>query len=356
VLVGAGGYGKTYIDMLTNGGVSDYAVLSAIVDPYFNNTCSIPIYKSLIEYYSENDSDLCIISTPIYLHYEQCVTAMQNNSHVLCEKPLVPNMEQYNHLHDTVKQSGRILSVGFQWCYSNVMLGLKERILCGHYGRPISAKCFVSWQRDWEYYARPWAGKITFDGKTCNDSIISNATAHYIQNILFLLGSGMESSADVTDINAECYRANAIESFDTIMLNCKAQNTNIFYAASHAVNYNVNPITVLTFEKAVIHINMFGQNNECVIHHTDGTVEHLGDALSDGGTDRLINTVKRIWGEDTYICTIDTVKPFTKLINHIFNECKVMEYPTNRVVTDEINKRTYVKNLHVELYDMFNKY
>ena len=55
-------------------------------------------------------------------------------------------------------------------------------------------KTMVSWPRDDAYYdPQGWKGKrFCQDGNAVNDSIAMNATAHYLHNMLFILGEAME--------------------------------------------------------------------------------------------------------------------------------------------------------------------
>jgi len=364
VLVGAGGYGHLYANFLLNENLEDYFDFAAVVDPYAQNSNfygqfkdKMPVYDKLDDFFSENSADFTIISTPIYLHYSQCVTALNHGSHVLCEKPLVPTLEQYNSLEEKIKSSGKTLSVGFQWCYSDVMQELKRRILSGEFGKPVGLKSFVSWSRDKKYYSRGggWAGKIkTADNQPVNDSVASNATVHYIQNMLFLLGDTLEESADLKNISVECYKANDIEAFDTIAFKGEANGAEIFYAASHAVNYQVNPIMFYEFEKASVFINVFNQDFKCIVHRRDGIVEDLGEAAINADKNKLIYTAQSIRGERDLICTIKTAKPITVFIDSVFNQAKFNIFPEEFIIKDLTAELTYVKNLHLDLAKCFN--
>ncbi|MCL2775752.1 MAG: Gfo/Idh/MocA family oxidoreductase [Oscillospiraceae bacterium] len=367
ILVGAGGYGETYVDLLINGNIREYLRFAAVVDPYAQNSRlygqfkdKVPVYERLEDFFSENSgnsADLTIISSPIQFHYNQCVTALGHGSHVLCEKPLVPTLEQYDLLEKKIQISGKTLSVGFQWCYSEVMLELKKRILSGEFGKPVCFKSFVSWPRDWHYYARSggWAGKInSVGGEPICDSVASNATAHYIQNMLFLLGGTMEESADLKNTSVECYKANDIESFDTIAFRGEANGTEIFYVASHAVNYQINPVMYYDFEEASALVNVFNEDFQCNIHHRNGTVENLGNAIANGERNKLLYTAQSILGERDFVCTARTVRPFTAFIDFVFNRIPFRVFADEFVVKDEKTEHTYVKNLHLDLARCFS--
>jgi len=363
VLAGAGGYGETYVEALLGGDLSEYFNLAAIADPYAQNSRlyarfkdTVPLYGRLEDFFAETSADLAIISSPIRFHYEQCAAALDNGANVLCEKPLVPTLAQFDSLEKKIHESGKILSVGFQWCYSEVMLGIKERILAGEFGKAVRCKCFVSWPRDRAYYARGggWAGKIKApDGEPINDSVASNATAHYIQNMLFLLGGSMEESAYLSGVSAECYRANDIESFDSIAFRGEANGAEVFYAASHAVNYQVNPVMYYEFEKANVLVNVFEQDFLCRVHHRGGEVENLGAAIAGGEKNKLLNAARRILGEPVFVCTEKTAKPFTVFIDALFSHVPFYLFGDGFVVKEEDPARVYVKNLHLDLARCF---
>jgi len=371
LLVGVGGYGTVYSDFLLSGEFDEDFRIAGVVDPYAKNSpcydalkTKAPIYDHMNDFFAKHKADLTIIATPIHLHYEQCITALENDSHVLCEKPLVPTLDALNRLEKTAQDKDKILGVGFQWCHSDVMLALKQRILSGEFGRPLRFKSYVSWPRDWAYFNRgvQWAGKIkTETGELIHDSVASNATAHYIQNMLFLLGNTMEECAPLNNTQVECYRANDIESFDTIVFRGKTGDLTgnsmpeVYYTASHATYYTIHPVMDYAFEKARIWVNVTDQDRVCTLHHADGRVENLGLALNDGEKNRLRYMAKRIRGQQAHICTAHMARPITALIDSVFKQVPFHNFPEEFVVRDQQSQSTYVKNLHLDLWDCFNQ-
>jgi len=335
--------------------------LVGVVDPYASSSSAydrfkdlVPIYNHMDEFYANHSAELAVVSTPIHLHFEQCMTALDNGSHVLCEKPLVPTVQQLDQLTAKAESVDKTLSVGFQWCYSPVMRKLKERIIAKEFGAPLHFKTFVSWPRDWAYYSRSsWAGvHKTADGKPVYDSVVSNATAHYIQNCLFLLGASMEEAAELQNVKHECFRANDIETFDTIALKAQANGINIFYAASHALNYKLNPMMDCRFENARILANFFNQDWVVTIHHSDGRIEEL-QGEGDNNLAKMECVEKSIKGLKPLDCSAKTVRPFTMLMDSIFTELNVRKFEDSCVVRDNEAKCTYVKNLHLDLWECF---
>ena len=365
VLVGVGGYAASYGQALLDNKCEELQ-FTAIVDPYakdsplfdrFNGV--VPVYNSLDEFFATGQkADLTIISTPIHLHYPQCIMALEAGSHVLCEKPLVPTIGELNRLDVKLLDTGLTLAVGFQWCYSSVMQALKARILAGEFGKPVSFKNLSNVPRMWPYYKRnSWAGRITTDdGLVVNDSVTSNATAHFIHNILFLLGSTMEDSAELTNAKAELYRANDIQAFDTCMLTGTAGGAKVFYAASHAVSDLTDIPMRYTFEKAEIIIDIYNfVSSDCIIHHSDGRVENLGNAMGDGEINKLIYTAQSIRGERPLACSARTVRPVTALIDALFSKCEMRNFSPEFIIHDNTRELTYVKGLHLDLIECYEK-
>jgi len=363
ILVGVGGFGAIHAETLLDNKAPGVHLV-AVIDPYAKNSRiydringSIPIYNQLEDFYATGQTaDLVFISSPHFLHYKHCLAALAGGSHVLCEKPLVPTMDEFIKLEQKFTAAGKTLSVAFQWCYSEIILALKARILAGELGRPVFFKGLTSWPRVWKYYKRNnWAGRVTMDdGQPVHDSVVSNACAHHIQNMLFLLGSTMEDSANLQNTYVETYRANDIQSFDTCALRGEVGGAKMMFIASHATNYHLDPIMRYELEKAVIMVNVYDRESVCTIHHHDGRVERLGPAIGDGMVNKFTYTAKAIRGEGDYVCTLRTVKPFTTLIDAIFSQVPTHPFPKSHVVINSEEERTYIPQLHLQLTDCFN--
>jgi len=365
LLVGIGGYGATYVNLFLDGKFDGKLSLVGAVDPYAHNSKSydllkdrMPICSSMDDFFVSHKAELVIVCTPAHLHYEHCVTALKYGAHVLCEKPLVPTLADLDRLQQVCGTSDKALAVGFQHCYSDVMLALKKRVLAGEFGRPVTLKNYISWPRTWAYYGRGigWAGKIKTDsGAYVNDSVVSNAMAHFIQNAMFLLGPNMNDSIPFHNIQVECYRVNDIESFDTIAFKGRVVDADIYFYASHATRRNIPPIMDYKFENARIMVNVLAHDYECTIHHQDGRIENLGMLLKDAKESALRAMIRHIRGEHVFLCTTNTVRPYTAFIDAIFENVPFHDFPDSCVVIDYEAQTTYVKNLHLDLLDCFNQ-
>jgi len=290
VLFGIGGYGDVYVQALTDKNCPADICIAGVVDPFAR---SAPGYEKLLKmdvaffdtpeaFYSESNADLAVIATPIPLHEPQAVCAMEHGSHVLLEKPIAATPESGKRIAMAAERTGRKLAVGFQWCYDKAMLKLKSDADSGILGMPRRMRALVLWPRDLAYYSRGtgWAGKkLDKNGNPIFDSVVSNATAHYLENMLWLAGNNY-NGASFKDMRVETWCANEIETFDTVTLTGVLENgVEITYAASHAVHPDAqqDPMFEYEFENATVYFGGYGRSgSQVTAKFRDGTVKEYG--------------------------------------------------------------------------------
>ena len=85
------------------------------------------------------------------------------------------------------------------------------------------------------------------------DSIANNAAAHFLHNMFYVLGGGLNRSAVLRQVTAELYRANAIENFDTAAIRAvTAGGVETLFLATHATGSTLGPNLCYEFERATI--------------------------------------------------------------------------------------------------------
>src|SRR5690625_1569564 len=262
LLVGINGYGETYMREILSGKYENAYLAGAIsTNPkrskYYEEIQKreIPVYGSIEEYFQHHKADLTIISTPIHLHTKQSIFAMENGSHVLCEKPTTANPADIEKLIETRDRTGKFLAIGFNWSFAPPTQKLKADILSCKFGKAKRLKTVVLWPRNDDYYNRSsWAGKkYSQNGDMIFDSVANNATAHFLHHLFYLTGDAVDTSAQIDELTAELYKVNDIETFDTCAVTIKTtSDIEILYMASHAVHENRRPNFVLEFENATI--------------------------------------------------------------------------------------------------------
>lgn len=333
VLIGVGGYGdvypslylrypELYADRMEIAGVVDPFAASAPKAAWFSDN-GIPVFDRAADFYKAHTADLAVISSPIPQHKAQCLTAMENGSDVLCEKPLVPAVEDAAELISARDRYGRKLGVGFQWSFCHPITRLKRDILAGRFGRPILLKSLICWKRDTAYYSNGWKGKLrTADGELILDSVVTNATAHYLHNIFFVLGDRPDTAAMPVSVTAEVYRAKPIESFDTVVLRGEFENgAQFWYGATHSNDERDVTTFLYRFERGEIRFNTDRQDSHVYAVLDDGTIEDYGNPQAFEELNPKLLTMLGGTGESgetTVPCGVETVLPHLQVCNGLF--------------------------------------
>ena len=360
LLVGTGGYGSIYARALLNNTAPDI-VWEGAVDPFFAagrydgeiKERGVPVYNTMEDFFAEHTADLAVIATPPFLHLEQCLCALRHGAYVLCEKPAAPSVDEVEQMIAAQKQYGRFIAVGYQWSFARAILALKQDILDGVLGKPLSFRTLISWPRDYAYYKRGggWGGKLFVNGRPLYDSIASNACAHYIHNMLFLLGDTLASAATPTAIDAECLRANDIESFDTCTLRARAADTDLYFAASHAAESQINPAFVYTFENAEVRFAK-DDTSQIVATFRDGSVKNYGDPFEEPA-EKMFRCVEDIQTGKTPVCTAETAIAHTRLIAMLHESTELRTFPASLICETAEGDRRFVRGLTEALSEAY---
>ena len=163
---------------------------------------------------AQSGLDVLVVASPPHLHAEISLAAVESGTHVLVEKPPVTSMADFTALGDAVARNGVLCQVGFQTTGSAALAKIREIVANGELGRPARVVATGSWQRDRRYWARSeWAGKDVLRGVPVRDGAICNPFAHAVMNCLVAVGA--DDGRPLSMVEAERYRANAIEVDDT---------------------------------------------------------------------------------------------------------------------------------------------
>jgi predicted dehydrogenase len=287
-MVALGGYGNTYLARLFSAregfrfvaGIDPNPSGCRFMDAFQER--QIPIYPDLDHFYAESSADLVAIAAPIHLHRPFTEIALAHGSNVLCEKPVTATVQDARAMAEADDAAEGFVGIGYQWSFSRTMQALKADIMAGVFGKPLRLRTKVLWPRPLSYYRRNnWAAKLkASNGSWILDSPVNNATAHYLHNCFYVLGRTRETSARPVDVQAELYRANEIENYDTAALRCHTEEgVEILFYTSHAIHENIGPVLRYEFEAAVVDYEAYG--NPVLAHFSDGRVKDYGDPYAD---------------------------------------------------------------------------
>ena len=367
-LVGLGGYGSFYIGRLLKrqqdgvlrfvGGVEPQPERCAQLDEL--KAAGVPVFADLSDFYAKHSAELVIICAPIHLHCPLTCMALERGSHVLCEKPLAATVQEGERMKQAERKAGRFVAIGYQWAFSDAIQQFKRDVMAGDFGRPKRLCGCVLWPRRASYYARNnWAGALkTPGGQLVLDSPANNATAHYLQIMLYVLGETRETSAVPVDVEAELYRANRIQNFDTAAICCRmAGDTEVLFLTSHAIDSHTGPVFQWEFEKGVVEFAA-GKAASLRACLSDGKVRDYGNpyATEDNKLDQSLAAVRT--GE-TVACGIEAARTHTLCINaaqESMPEVEVFAEPSIKVQQlDDGDTLTCVEGLHAALMQCFKE-
>ncbi len=264
LMIGIGGYGYSYLKTLFEECDPASYELVEVVDPFPETSglypeiraAGIPVHDTVEEFFTAGGTaDLAVIASPIHFHVPQSIACLEHGCNVLCDKPLGAVIQDADALVRARDASDRWVSIGYQWSFSPAIRTLKADLAAGRWGPPRRAATLCLWPRGFDYYTRnDWAGRRRAgDGRWILDSPLNNAMAHFIHNLLYLLGPEPELSAGPVAVTAELARAYEIENADTVAVRVETEGgAELLFLGSHAVATEHAPIFRIECENAVI--------------------------------------------------------------------------------------------------------
>jgi predicted dehydrogenase len=79
--------------------------------------------------------DVVSICTPPFLHYQQCLMALEHGCHVFCEKPLAEDLGEIDRIIEAARLAQRLVVVNSQFPYMNIHRSAKRYINSPQFGR-----------------------------------------------------------------------------------------------------------------------------------------------------------------------------------------------------------------------------
>ncbi len=369
IIQAIGGYGAGFV--MTADNMEDEYEIVAAIDPYAKDSPAFDefedkaVFDTLEEFFAAgHTADALVCSSPIQFHADHFTQALEKGLHVLCEKPLCASDQEARQMLESAQKYPELVNlIGFQWSFSPAILKAKKQIIDGLWGAPISLKAIVRWPRGYSYYARnDWAGKLKDSkGAFVCDSVLSNATAHYLHNPLFMLGDSLEKSAMPSNIEAETYKAFDIETFDTAFVDLDVPNhnsldTKVFVVVSHSCEGTDDPIIEYNFEKG----KMWRTKDDRLVGELEGQSVDFGIIGSnfEGYYNKLKHFYDCIKKTQEPVCTAQTAYPVFKTTDYILNEIPTKSFRADLI--EEVpmganDKRLAVKGLDALMQESFDK-
>lgn len=242
----------------------------------------VALYHSTEAFLEKHRGEADVLTVPIgiHKHVPVSIAAMRAGLDVYCEKPVAATVQEVDKLTAVQQSTGRKIVVGFQHFYSHSIRQLKARICDGRLGKVASIALIHGWPRSQPYYARnDWTGRLRLGKNWILDSPANNAMAHYLFNLLFLASSKPNRAAVPVRVQAELYRANAIESTDLIQVKLATDETvSGFAVLAHCNSHEIGPFMRIVCENG--HAYWQTDEGKTFVKYRDGRFEKF-DNLAD---------------------------------------------------------------------------
>lgn len=291
---------------------------------------------------------------PIDLHRSFTEKALAAGKAVICEKPAAGCVDDVDAMIAARDKANRPAIIAYQDVYDPTTLPVKRALLEGRIGKVTHATVIACWPRTDQYFARAnWAGKLQRNGTWVLDSPINNACAHYLNIPLFLLGQTLESSAIPVTVEAELYRANPIENFDTASLRVTLDGeATLLVGMTHACESLVQQCVVIHGTKGKI----ARTNENVVIESSDGSEtldrSQHGDARQ-YLVQRFCDDLRARPNHTTLLSTLESARCQTVVVNAASEASPVLDVPKDhiRLIPTAHGTQTAITGIEAALHE-----
>ncbi|MGQ9729285.1 MAG: Gfo/Idh/MocA family protein [Candidatus Fervidibacter sp.] len=125
------------------------------------------------------------VMTPLGIHADIAVPALEAGKHVIVTKPMEVTLERADKMIEAAERNNKLLLVDFDMRYLKGAWQIRKAISKGLFGKLILLEGRLKWFRSQEYYSRSgWRGTWRYDG----GGSLANQTIHLIDQLVWLGG------------------------------------------------------------------------------------------------------------------------------------------------------------------------
>lgn len=366
-LVGVSGYGAVHLQellRLRDAGridlaacvVVDASAQSELIRSLVAGGCEIHENFEAMLRSETGRLDLCCLPTPISLHAPMSLAALEAGANVLVEKPVAATLDDARSITAAAELCGKFAAVGFQDIYQAENLALKKSLLAGKIGQLQEIRICTVRPRPLSYYRRNrWAGRIADQGTPVYDSPINNAFAHLINLGFYFAGATPHGFASPCDVQADLFRVQPIENFDTAVLRCETDTGVVLKVyATHSC-------------EAELPLQMRLVGSAGTVEWTNwqdirikSTVTEEQFALPDATTTRRTlfdRIVARLGDPTVFICSTAAATEHVKLVSLLQNSADIRDIPSawrqSRVLNATNDEQIFVPGIESVFRDAY---
>ncbi|MCL1988624.1 MAG: Gfo/Idh/MocA family oxidoreductase [Firmicutes bacterium] len=156
-IIGIGAMGSNHVQSFFDEKITD-GVLTAVCDIDSKKTeplqaKGVKIFSSETEMYKSGEIDAVLIATPHYFHPPQAVAAMENNIHVMIEKPAGVYTKHVREMNEVAARSNVVFAIMYQQRTNSDFQKMREMVQNGDIGELKRTNWIITdWYRSQAYY------------------------------------------------------------------------------------------------------------------------------------------------------------------------------------------------------------
>ncbi|MCL2095742.1 MAG: Gfo/Idh/MocA family oxidoreductase [Oscillospiraceae bacterium] len=136
-------------------------------------------YENLDDFLSDGGFDIVLVATPNNFHKCMVISALEAGKHVVCEKPVAMNMEDFDAMHAAAKSTGKLFTVHQNRRWDRDFQIIKKTIETGLVGKPYTIESRVMGQNGVMHGWRAY--------KVAGGGMVFDWGVHLIDQILWML-------------------------------------------------------------------------------------------------------------------------------------------------------------------------
>ena len=194
-LVGAGGFGSIHLLGFSKNSHCELVAIASRTEEHANalsEKFNIPkIYfgdEGWLKMIENENLDVVSICTPNFLHAPITLKALENNCHVLCEKPIALNREELDQMESLLNTKDLIFFTSFQKRYNPTFKLIKNILNDGILGDITLVRYYFSHYGPYKSWRALSKEKWFFDSQKAGGGVLLDLGVHCIDILRSLFG------------------------------------------------------------------------------------------------------------------------------------------------------------------------
>lgn len=214
---------------------------------------NVKVYIDYLEMLQNEDIDVVTIATESGYHGKHAIDCLNNNAHVLIEKPMALSMGDADSIIELAKEKNKKVCVSHQNRFNPPIQKLRRAIEEERFGKLINGTARILWTRDDNYYSQAsWRGTKELDGGT-----LMNQCIHNIDLLQWMMGSDVER---VHSERGTFLRNIEMEDFGAILIRFKNGSIGIVEGSACVYPKNLEETLSIFGEKGTVVIGGLAVN------------------------------------------------------------------------------------------------